>query len=115
MEPMSGFDKEGFSPTQSLNEVKATALIVRIALAAANEQSGGTSYVMTEKFILQSHYRGCYTAILTGLRAKKMEPMSGFDKEGFSPTKSLNEVKATALIVRIALAAANEQSGEQAM
>ena len=30
------------------------------------------------------------------LRAKKMEPMTGFDKAGFSPTQCLNEVKATA-------------------
>jgi hypothetical protein len=37
MEPMTGFDEEGFSPTKSLNEVKATALIVRIASLAESQ------------------------------------------------------------------------------
>ena len=33
---------------------------------------------------------------------KKMEPIIGIDEEGASPTKSLNEVKATDYQVRIA-------------
>ena len=48
----------------------------------------------------------------TGKKAKKMEPMTGFDKEGFQPDEVPERSEGNRLIVRIAsLAAANEQSG----
>ena len=44
MEPMTGFDKEGFQPDEVPEQSEGNRLIVRIAsLAAANEQSGGTN------------------------------------------------------------------------
>ena len=69
---MTGFDKEGFQPDEVPEQSEGNRLIVRIAsLAAANEQSGGITSVMTAKFILKSHYRGCYAAILTVFGDKK--------------------------------------------
>ena len=62
----------GQSPTQSLNAVKATAPLVRIAIGSkrANEQSGETKTWMTAKFILPSQSRVCREAILTVLAKK---------------------------------------------
>ena len=49
-----------------------------------------------DKAVFCKQFLVCIRAILTVFEGKKMEPMTGFDKEGLSPTQCLNEVKATA-------------------
>ena len=109
---MTGFDKEGFQPDEVPEQSEGNRLTVRIGHWRQPMSKAAVQNKKAAKLVLQDVF-GVYQSNSHGIRGqKKMEPMTGFDKEGFQPDEVPEQSEGNRLIVRIAsLAAANEQSG----